>query len=173
MDSSQTAKPATVSAQLDPAKVKNYIARLRDAQNLGLGLAGGAVGALIGAVLWAAITAASHFQIGFMAVGVGLLTGYGVRTLGKGIDPIFGYAGAVLSLLGCVAGNILAVMIVVSTQQHIPFAALASHMTPQLAWRMLAADFNVIDVVFYGLGLYYGYRNSFHRISNKELAALS
>ena len=167
------APPPTPSPSLDPAKVKNYVARLRDQQNLGLGLAGGAIGAAVGAAAWAIITALTNFQIGWEAVGVGFLTGYGVRILGKGIDRVFGYAGAVLSLLGCVAGNVLSTMIVVSTRQNIAFGDLAAHMTPGIAWRMLVADFSPIDILFYGLGIYYGYRYSFHRISREELAGLT
>jgi hypothetical protein len=165
--------PPSSSPTLDPAKVKNYVARLRDQQNLGLGLAGGAIGAVVGAAAWALITALTNFQIGWEAVGVGFLTGYGVRILGKGIDRVFGYAGAVLSLLGCAAGNVLSVMIVVSTRQNIPFGDLAAHMTPGIAWQMLVADFSPIDILFYGLGIYYGYRYSFHRISREELAGLT
>ncbi|MDQ6767845.1 MAG: hypothetical protein M3Z41_08555, partial [Candidatus Eremiobacteraeota bacterium] len=115
----------------------------------------------------------TKFQIGWEAVGVGFITGYGVRVFGKGIDPVFGYAGAVLSLLGCAAGNILTVMIVVATQEHMALSDVAARMTPQITWRMLAAGFNPIDALFYALGIYYGYRSSFHRITREELAALT
>ena len=40
---------------------------------------GGLVAMLISAVLWAVITVATQFQIGFMAIGVGLLVGYSVQ----------------------------------------------------------------------------------------------
>jgi hypothetical protein len=46
-------------------------------------------------------------------------------------------------------------------------------MTPQIAWDMIVADFSPIDLLFYGLGLYYGYRSSFHRITQEELASLT
>jgi hypothetical protein len=166
------ATPAPGS-QIDPAKVKSYVSRLRDQQNLGLGLAGGAIGAAIGAGLWAVITAATNYQIGFMAIGVGVLTGYGVRRLGRGVDPVFGYAGAVLALAGCAAGNVMAVMIVVANHEHMALSLIASRMTPAIAWQMLTDGFGPIGVLFYGLGLYYGYKNSFHRITQAELAALS
>jgi hypothetical protein len=166
------AAPAA-SAGLDEVKIKKYVARLRDQQNLGLGLAGGAIGAAIGAALWGIITALTNFQIGWEAVGVGFLAGYGVRRLGKGIDPIFGYVGAAFSLLGCGAGNVLAVMIAVSNHSGTPLSTIAAHMNLQIAWDMIVADFSPIDVLFYGLGIYYGYRNSFHRITREELAALT
>ncbi len=163
----------TTPLEYDQAKIKKYIARLRDQQNLGLALAGGAIGAAVGAALWGVITALTNFQIGFEAVGVGFLVGFLVRVLGKGIDKVYGFVGAVFSLLGCVAGNVLTVMIAVSNHTGTPLPAIASHMTPQIAWDMLIADFNPIDLLFYALGLYYGYRSSFHRITADELASLT
>lgn len=178
--SQQTAQPSPAATptyapgpQLDPAKIKSYVSRLRDQQNLGLGLAGGAIGAAIGAALWAVVTAATNFQIGFMAIGVGLITGYGVRRLGRGVDPIFGYVGAALALLGCAAGNVLAVMIAIANHEHVAFSLLASRMTPAIAWQMQKDGFGPIDLLFYGLGLYYGYKNSFHRITQAELSGLT
>jgi predicted acylesterase/phospholipase RssA len=164
---------AATGPEYDQAKIKKYIARLRDQQNLGLALAGGAIGAAAGAALWGVITALTNFQIGFEAVGVGFLVGYLVRVLGKGVDKAYGYIGGAFSLLGCAAGNILAVMIAVSNQSGTPLSAVASHMTPQIAWDMLVSNFNPIDLLFYALGLYYGYRSSFHRITADELASLT
>jgi hypothetical protein len=173
MDPSSSSVQTAAGPQYDQAKIKKYIARLRDQQNLGLALAGGAIGAAVGAGLWGVITALTNFQIGWEAVGVGFLVGFAVRMLGHGIDKIYGYVGAFFSLIGCIAGNLLAVMIAVSNQSGTPLASIASHMTPAIAWDMLVADFSPIDLLFYALGLYYGYRSSFHRITADELASLT
>src|ERR1700686_5879050 len=82
------------------------IGNIRANQSLPLGIVGGLIGAAVAAALWAAITAATHFQIGYMALAVGFIAGFGVRTLGRGVDRSFGIAGAGLSFLGCVAGNL-------------------------------------------------------------------
>ena len=50
------------------------------------GTVGAVIGAIIGAIAWAAISSATGFQIGYVAVGVGFLAGYGMRTLGGGRD---------------------------------------------------------------------------------------
>jgi hypothetical protein len=165
--------PPAPAPEIDPLKLQDFVRRRRDQQNLGMAILGGAIGAALGAALWAGITAAFEGrQIGFMAIGVGFLVGFAVRYLGKGMDPIFGVVGAVFSLIGCVAGNILAVMLLVSTQEHIPFATIAAKMSPTLAWTMLTDTFSPIDLLFYGLALYFGYRYSFHPISQAELASL-
>ena len=49
------------------------------ASNLPPGVVAGLGAAIVGAAIWAAITAATDYQIGFMAIGVGFLAGFAVR----------------------------------------------------------------------------------------------
>lgn len=144
----------------DQLKRERRLRELKENQSLGRGLVGGIVGASVGAVLWAIITAVTGYQIGWMAVGVGLLVGYGVRTLGKGIEPAFGYVGAFLSLMGCLVGNLLAVCIVFSNQRGIPLLEVFSRLTPEVSLALLKATFQPLDILFYGIGVYEGYRFS-------------
>ncbi|MBV8643863.1 MAG: hypothetical protein JO225_08090 [Candidatus Eremiobacteraeota bacterium] len=65
-----------------------------------LGTVGAIAGALLGAIIWAAISASTDFRIGWMAVGVGFLAGYGMRTLGGGRDRADGTVAAVVAFLG-------------------------------------------------------------------------
>jgi hypothetical protein len=78
---------------------------------LWLGTLGAIAGALLGAIAWGAITAATHFQIGYMAVGVGFLAGYGMRVLGGGRDRADGVIAGIVAFFGCVLGNVLTVVI--------------------------------------------------------------
>src|ERR1700716_2349653 len=80
-------------------------------QRLLLGTLAAIVGAVLGAIAWGAITAATHYQIGYMAVGVGFLAGYGMRVLGGGRDRADGAIAGVVAFLGCVLGNLLTVII--------------------------------------------------------------
>jgi hypothetical protein len=75
---------------------------------LGLGIIGGGTGGLLGAIVWAAVTYYTEYQIGWMAVGVGFLVGYGVSKLGKGFDRVFGVAGGLIALVSVTLGNFLA-----------------------------------------------------------------
>lgn len=164
--------PSSTAGEIDPLKLQDFVRRRRDAQNLSLGILGGVVGALVGALAWGAITAFTKYQIGFMAVGVGFLTGCGVRYLGKGMDQIYGFVGAVLSLAGCLAGNLFATVLTVSAHEHIPLAMIATRMSPDLAWTMLVGTFTPMDLLFYGLAVYFGYKYSFHPITHAELETL-
>jgi hypothetical protein len=127
-----------------------------------LGTLGAIAGALVGAIAWAAISAATHFQIGYVAVGVGFLAGYGMRTLGGGRDRADGVIAGAVAFLGCVLGNMLSVVIDFAPhdQAHrgiveLTFLVL---LNPTLAWFMLSHTFSMMDVVFYAIAIYAGYR---------------
>jgi len=157
------------SPEIDEDKLKRLIRDMRDQQNFGLGLAAGLVAAAVGAAAWAVITAVTNYQIGLMAVGVGLLVGYAVRIFGKGIDKAFGILGAVLSLLGCLAGNLLSVCIVIANKDSASFLSIITQLTPTVIVEILAATFHLMDILFYAIAVYEAYRFSFRRLTEAEV----
>ncbi len=161
------------SPPIDTLTLEKGMQVLRANQNPGLGILAGIVAAIVSAALWATITAALNYQIGWMAVGVGFLVGFGVRRFGQGVDAGFGIMGAVLALLGCLAGNLLAACIFVSQQAKVPFLDVAFSLDPVVAIDLLARGFAPIDLLFYGIALYEGYRFSFRRVSRQELVKLA
>jgi hypothetical protein len=134
---------------------------LLDNQNLFLGLVGGLTGAAIGAGLWSLVTTWTGYQISWMAVGVGFLVGLGIRILGRGATPIFGVMGALLSLGACLAGNYLTVGIIASRELGIPLME-ALLQTDLIIQVMQEASFGLIDLLFYGIALYTGFKLSFN-----------
>jgi hypothetical protein len=164
---------ASVSVEVDELKLQTFMQEIKDNQNLSLGILGGICAAAIGATIWAIITALTNFQIGWMAVGVGFLVGIGVRSLGKGLDTSFGIAGAILALMGCLAGNFLTVCILISRQESIELLNLLTRLNPAVAVELMKATFNPIDLLFYGIAVYEGYRFSFRRISDEELSKIT
>lgn len=154
--------------EIDQAKFQMLMQKVKDNQNLSFGIIGGAIAAVIGATIWAMITAVTNFQIGWMAVGVGFLVGFAVRLCGKGLDTIFGIMGGVLSLLGCLAGNLFTVCIVVSRHQNIPLLDLLSRLNPEITVRLMTATFSPMDLLFYGIAVYEGYRFSFRKLSKAD-----
>ena len=167
----QTEK-GTEPLEIDETKLQMLMQEIKDNQNLGFGILGGLAAAAAGAAVWAIVTAVTNFQIGWMAVGVGFLVGIAVRLFGKGIDTTFGVAGAVLSLVGCLAGNLLAVCIVVSRQEQMEFFDLLSRLDPGIIVGIMKATFSPIDLLFYGIAVYEGYRFSFRTINEEDLAKL-
>lgn len=136
-------------------------------QNLVLGILAGTMGAVVGAFLWAAISLITGWQIGFMAIGVGFLVGIAVRMAGKGSSAVFGCVGALLSLFGCVLGNFLAICIAATTNEF-GLLDILSTLTPEVVVDAMAESFHPIDLVFYGLALYTGYRLSIGKTLEDE-----
>lgn len=128
--------------------------QLQAAQNLPLGIVGGLIGAAIGAALWAVITMVTDYQIGWMAIGIGFLTGLGMRTLGKGRTPVFGIVGAVLALAGVVIGNLIVIHLIVQRE----FTGM--QLTPSEYIEILTTSLEPVDYLFYGLALFAGFRAS-------------
>ncbi len=162
-----------VAVPIDPTRLELILDRLRADQNLVAGVLAGAAGAVAGAGLWAAVTVFTGFQIGWMAVGVGFLVGYLVRLAGKGIDKSFGVAGALLSLLGCALGNLLAACGWLARQEGVPFLEVLSSLDAEFVGRLMAHTFNPMDLIFYGFASYEGYKLSIRKLTEEELAELT
>ncbi len=151
--------------------LKRFMERIKAEQNLPLAIVAGTGGAAVGALLWAAITFVTEYQIGFMAIGVGFLVGLAVRYLGKGVDQIFGIVGAGFSLIGCLVGNFLATALFIAKFESVPiFEVLITMLvTPALLIEIMVATFNLIDLLFYGLAIYQGYKLSFRQVTQAEM----
>jgi hypothetical protein len=136
----------------------------RQEQNLLMGALYGLFAAVAGAAVWAGVTVATGYQIGWMAVGIGFLVGVAVRAGGKGIDQAFGVVGAVLSLAGCALGNLFTVAYFVSQELGVSMVHVLAGLDPQMAVEMIAANFQVMDLLFYALAVYFGYRYAFRQL---------
>lgn len=161
--------------QVDPAKMQAFNDRLEAEQNLLPGVLGGVVAAVIGAAIWAVVTVATKYQIGWMAIGVGFLVGFAVRTLGKGVSKSFGIVGAMCALFGCLLGNVLTACGFLANQESIPvFQVVLKALTrPALAVELIKITFSPMDLLFYGIAVYEGYKFSFRQITPEEIASLS
>jgi hypothetical protein len=136
--------------------------------NLLFGVIGGIVAAVVGAVIWALITSWTGWQIGWMAVGVGALVGFTIRLLGKGSSIKFGIIGAVLALLGCLVGNLLAVCIVTAKEYDIPLFDILSLLDFPTIIDIFKETFSPIDILFYVLAIFAGYSFSIKKANKPQ-----
>lgn len=157
--------------QLNEGKLLQYKEQLRLEQNLPLGFAGGTAAAIVGAIVWAIITVATGYQIGWIAMGVGFIVGYSVRYLGKGMDPIFGIMGGALALFGCLLGNFFSLIGITANQEGMPYLDLLSNIDYSLIPEIMIDTFSPMDLLFYGIAAYEGYKFSFRQITEQEIAA--
>ena len=145
----------TAAAHPAPAAVIEPVAT-----NLGKAVAAAMVAAVVGAILWAVITVTTHYQIGIMAIGVGVLVGWAVRAVGRSGAPVLGYVGAVFALAGCVLGNLLTVSGFAASEMGMPLSAAITKvlLQPAVAVSALQDNFNGMDLLFYAIAVYEGYK---------------
>ncbi len=143
--------------------------RIRSRQNLGLAIVAGLLAMTAGAAIWAAATISTGYQIGWLAIIVGVLVGMAVRIAGNGIDRVFGITAALLSLLGCALGNLLTVAYFVAQAEGVPYFELLFELDLDRALQMLIANFNPMDLLFYLFAVYFGYRYAIREVTDVEL----
>lgn len=139
-----------------------------------MGAIAGFLTAIICGVLWAVVTNVTHYKIGLVAVGIGLLVGFAVRYAGRGHSLVYGVVGAVLALMGCLLGNFLAVLLILSADQSIPLMELIKYFLsyPADILSLMQVAFEPIDLLFYGIALYEGFRFSMITPKRKPAAAV-
>jgi len=159
----------TQEAALTDQQAAMLMQTLHEEQNLLMGGVTGLFAALAGAGVWAAVTVATEYQIGWMAVGIGFLVGYAVRLAGKGIAPVFGAVSAALSLFGCAAGNLLTFTWFIASAEGLSFMEVAAQLNVAIVLDILSSTFEVMDILFYGLAAYFGYKTAFRQITQADL----
>jgi len=170
MSNFETDQPQiATTTTFDESRLYQFQERLRLEQNMPLALIGGFAAALIGAFLWASITVSTNFQIGFMAVGVGFIVGYTVRYFGKGLDTIFGVLGGILALLGCFLGNFFSLVGFAATEEGYGYFEILQLIDYNLVPAIMIDSFSGMDLFFYGIAIYEGYRFSFRQLTEDEV----
>ena len=138
-------------------------------QNLMMGTMAGLIASLAGAGVWAAATIITGYQIGFMAIGIGILVGFAMRQLGKGLDQSFGFVGGALSLVGCALGNVLYITYYVADNQGMAYMDILTQLNFGIMREMLSTTFEPMDLLFYGLAVYFGYKYAFRQVTEQDL----
>lgn len=111
-----------------PAPVQPQPRSAVTATDLAIGVGAGFAAAVLGAVIWAVIESVTHYRIGYVAIGIGLLVGGAVRVAVRshGITPAIIAAG--FALIGCIAGEELATAAYTSGQTGIGFFNVLANM---------------------------------------------
>lgn len=89
--------------------------------NLVLAIAAGSAASLVGAMIWAVVMVTTEMQLGLMAVGVGFLAGYAVGFFNPTRRQVLAWVGAGLALVGCLLGNVLALLGAIAAAKHLSF----------------------------------------------------
>jgi len=165
----QSEESVSTPAVLDENRIFQYREKKKLEQNLPKAVIGGLLAALLGSIIWAVITVATGYQIGYMAVGVGFLVGFSVRYMGDGIDQIFGITGALFALLGCLGGNFLSLIGFAANSEGLGYFETLLSVDYSVVPQVMIEAFSPMDILFYGLALYEGYKFSFRQFTDSEM----
>lgn len=131
----------------------------------GMGLPGiviaGTVAAVVGAAIWAVITRLTGFQIGYMAIGIGVLVGVTVRVVSDRDGMEMGLLGGGLSLFGVALGNLMAACaFIAKNNDNLLFMKVLTDVLtdPGTIGRVMRGWFSIIDLLFYGLAIFAGFK---------------
>jgi hypothetical protein len=158
-----------INAQINTAETHAHVQRVENPEKLLVGITAGIVAAMIGAVIWALITFWTRYQIGWMAIGVGGLVGWAMRFIGKGSTIKFGIIGALLALLGCLTGNLLVTCFQAAREYHVSIFRVFSILNMTVISDIFTETFKALDVLFYGLAIYAGFRFSFEKKGKQKM----
>ncbi len=131
--------------------------------NFLMGTIAGGVAMLIGAGLWGLITYLTNYQIAYMAIGVGLLVGFAMKKMGRGNSILFGITAGLLSLVGCVLGNLLFYAGAISNEFGVSIMEVFVFMVtnPMDVVQLMVEAFEIMDLLFYAVATYAGFATAF------------
>ncbi|MEQ6122474.1 hypothetical protein [Reichenbachiella sp. MALMAid0571] len=144
-----------------PQEVKEKLIPHQDLSNA---IIGGFSLSVISALIWAVVTVATEYQIGYMAIGVGFLVGMGVRFFGAGVDQVYGLIGGFFALLGCLLGNLFSQVGFIADVQTLGYLDTLMLLNMETIQLIFEESFAPIDLLFYGIAVYEGYKFSFRSI---------
>ncbi len=138
--------------------------RFNSYQNFSYAVIGGLFLSVLCSVIWAVITVATEMQIGFMAIGVGIIVGHGVKFFGAGFETRFGVLGASLAFLGCFLGNFLSQIGFFINESGMTFIEVLAYLDFSTIDLIMRDSFSGMDIFFYIFAIYEGYKFSFRPI---------
>ncbi len=151
------------------ARLSEHLQELKSHENLTYAIVGGLLISLIGAILWAVMTVLTEYQIGFMAIALGLLVGYGIRFFGAGTTVTYSVIGAIYSLLACVWGNLFGQVGFIANAEMLGYFETLTYLDLDTTVEIMSTSFNPMDIIFYGIAVYEGYRFSTRPIPISEV----
>ncbi len=142
---------------------------LKSEQNLPKAIISGIAAGIICAILWGAITVITNYQIGYLAIALGAGVGFTIRYFGKGITAIFGISGAIIAILSTVLGNFLSIIGYVANYEGLGYFETLTLFDYSQLIPVMTETFSFMDIIFYAIAGYEGYKFAFRVITNKDL----
>ena len=117
-------------------------------QNFTAALVAGGVTTLMAAVAYGLAVSAWAYAYGFAAAGVGIVIGLTIGFLGRGIATRFGVLAGACTVISCLLGNLVRLVMEISQQSSAwPAEVLEGESLPGLLEQSLSG-FSAVDLVY-------------------------
>ena len=138
-------------------------------QNYSNAVIAGVVTGIIGAILWGVISVLTGYQIGYMAIAIGAGVGFSMRYFGKGIDQVFGITGGLIAILSCLFGNFFSIIGYIANNESLGYIETFTMFNYGELIPIMTSTFSPMDLLFYAIAGYQGYKFSFRAFTEKDL----
>jgi hypothetical protein len=105
-----------------------------------------------------------------MAIAIGAGVGIAMRMAGKGMDQVFGISGGIIAILSCLLGNLFSIVGAVADYEGLGYMETFNLMQSSEITSLMAETFSGIDLFFYAIAGYEGYKFAFRALTEKEVA---
>jgi hypothetical protein len=129
----------------------------------------GFAASIAGAILWALFSYLTHMVIGYMAILIGAMVGFSIRYTGRGFEMSYALMGAFFSLFGCAFGNLLTMVGFAAHEYQMGFFEILSKLSIPAVIGVMVETFRLMDVLFYGIAIYEGFRFAHVTFTEKSL----
>lgn len=157
---------------LDRAEQYRLAETLIGEQNFTNGLAAAVVAAIAGAFGWGVVSMATGYMVGWVAIGLGVLVGYGMQVFGRGLTAKFSAAAAALAVFGCLAGNLAGAILYDARTYGLSARDIFSGMTLDDVVAFYSGTLTFMDLVFWLLAVGAAWQFAPRRLSVDEEIAI-
>lgn len=142
---------------MDPEeKQRNYVLaeKLLSEQNFGAAVIAGGVAMILSAGIYGIVKSLSEsLYYSILAAGIGVVIGFTMQFLGRGIDGKFALVASAYALLGCMLGNMFAVAMCVARAIVVsPFDIFLNTAISEL-YGWVFTDLHFADLMFWIIGI--------------------
>lgn len=125
----------------------------------------GAAAAGICAYAWGLLAVSKDWHIVYFAGGTGILVGLVVRACGRGTQSVYGMTAATLTLLACVAGNLITMAMLQGQERQVDWVAVFKNLKLQPVLEWWKPRFQPAHLAFYIASLIIAHRLGYRRLA--------
>ncbi|ANO52043.1 hypothetical protein [Woeseia oceani] len=155
--------------QVDKQKNYELAEALLAEQNFAAALIVGAIAMLLAATAYGLTTVVWPFSYGFAAAGIGIVIGFSMQYLGRGIQMRFAVAAALYTIAACVLGNVIRAIL---SAGRSPLHVIGSDDFAEYVQTGLAYV-SFVDLVFWFVAIWFAIFLARRPLSREEITAIS